>query len=67
MPSTAEVISMIALILIPCVVTAGLLLWERQRRKKTDPQIESFKQIFRDMACGVETRIQEMSEPEEVA
>lgn len=82
MPSTAEVISMLTLILVPCVVTVGLLIWERQRRKKADPHYElykaanepwekphdvaAFKKILDDWNKGVETRIEEMSEGDDL-
>ena len=78
MPSTAEVISMLALILVPCLVTAGLYIWDRQRKKKADPHyelykaanqpwekphdVEAFKKILEEWNKGVETRIEEMTE-----
>lgn len=67
MPSNAEVYSMLALILVPCLVTAGLVIWERRRRAK-ERQHPNHKviQMYADLMTGVETRIQEMTEEEQL-
>lgn len=65
MPSNAEVISMITLLLIPCLVTLGLLIWHRkQKAKAATTLVEGIQQSYQEWLKGVETRIQEMTEAE---
>jgi hypothetical protein len=82
MPSNAEVYSMLALILVPCLVTAGLFIWHHQRKKRADPHyglykaanepwekphdVAAFKRILDDWNKGVETRIQEMPDDDDL-
>jgi hypothetical protein len=70
MDHTGEYIAMTIILLVPCVVLAGLLIWHHRTKPKDDPKLNAFKEIVDGWTKGVETRIEEQFEdqsPEEVA
>lgn len=73
MDHTGEYIAMTIILLVPCVVLVGILIWNHRvnkvKKAAIDPEINAFKEIIDGWTKGVETRIQEQFEdqqPEEV-